>query len=413
MYSISKKHLMRKAILNIIRSTEPVSRTDIKKLLDFRMASVIEIVNELIDEGIVIESGNLGIKGIKKKKLLYLNEDAFHTIGVDIQAEEIIAVLANLKGKILKRNVVHIKSDYSKDEILKVIFDLIEELTVSAIRRDKLLGIGISNPGILNKEKDHIIFSSQLEDWKDIPIKKLVEDKTGLPVFIDDSALLNLMAEKWFGKAGNYENIIYIQMGASFGVSIISDGGFVRGASGMAGEIGHTMVEPRGELCLCGNYGCLQTAASSGVIVRKVKTLLKKGASSLVSDIVNGDLDAIDIHAVIKAAESNDKISLAVLEEAARYIGVALSNTINLLNPEMVIFGGQMVKRTGYIIEPIKRIVKTSALQLASRDIIYETACFNEDGGVLGAVAMVLDEFFEYTRLKNMGMLPEETLNAI
>lgn len=103
----------------------------------------------------------------------------------------------------------------------------------------------------------------------------------------------------------------------------------------------------------------------------------------------------------------------SILEIVNELINIALSNTINLLNPEMVIFGGQMVKRTGYIMEPIKRVVKTSALQLASRDIIYETACFNEDGGALGAVAMVLDEYFEYTRLKNTGMLPEEMLNTI
>jgi|GEM_PF-441615 Transcriptional regulator/sugar kinase len=403
MYNLEKKHLMRKIILNIIRNNGPISRTSIKKIIDFRMATIIDVARELLNEGIILESGDLDIENLKKKKLLCLNENFYYALGIDIQADCIIALLTNLNGKIIKKMQEPIKPGYSKTEILEKIFFVLQNLS-DGIESTKILGIGVSNSGILNKEKDNIIFSSQLENWKDVPIKRLIREKYQVPVFVDDSAVLNLMAERWFGNTCGPEDMIFVQLGASFGVSIISNGNFIRGASGVSGEIGHMMVEPKGSLCICGNYGCLQTVASSVVIIKKITELLKRGAYSIINEMAGDDLQDLDIHTVIKAAEKNDKIALSIIEEAARYIGIALSNTINLINPKMIIFGGQMVKSSDFILEPIKRIISTNALQLASKDIVYKSAAFNEDGGALGAATMVLDEFFEYTRLKSMGV---------
>ena len=401
MYNMKKKYLMTKTILNIIRISGPISRTKIRNIIKGRMATIIDIVNELLEEGIVIESGKINNKIIKKKKLLCINDNIFKAIGISIEAEEIIGIVANLNGTIIKKFSTCINADYSKGEILINIFNLIDKLK-DGIKRESILGIGIANLGILNKEKDRIIFSSQLPKWKNVFIKDLIEEKSGFKVYVDEIALLELMGEEWFGEIGNYKNIIYIRIGSGIGISIISDGHYVRGASGIAGEIAHTFIVPDGEPCYCGSYGCLQTVASSKAIISKVKKLLSSGSTSLISDMVEGDLDRIGISEVIEAAIKYDKISLRVLDEAIRYLGIGISNAVNLLNPELIIFGGKMIDKTGYLIEPIERMISKYALQLASRDIVYKSVAIKENGGALGAVAMVLNDYFKHYQLQKM-----------
>jgi len=391
MYNLSKKSILRSVILNLVRNHEPISRTGIRKLTGQRMATIIEIVKDFIDEGYIIESGNLELPDTKKKKMLCLGKDKYNALGIDIRSNKIGSVLTDMKGGIIRRYEKDIDHYMTKEKMLDAICELIG-FQIGDIDKTRLRGIGISNQGILTKDKGSVIFSSQFEHWRSVPLRELIEQRFGLQVYIDDSAVLNLLAEKRFGKARASDNIIYVQIGASFGMSIISGGRFIRGASGVAGEIGHTMVEPRGEQCVCGNYGCLQTVASASVVVKKVVDLLQRGAYSTLCETYYGDYGAINIKAVAEAAGNGDKICLGALDEAGRYIGKALSNVINLLNPEVLI---QMICCSSLLIRTIKRIINTNTLYPARTEMAFETASFGENGGELGAAALVLDRIFE------------------
>lgn len=398
MSKMNKKDIVRYKMLNIIRAHGPIARTKIYKMLNERMAGIIEIAKELIKEGIVVESGQIN-KKTKRKKLLCLNKDFYKAIGIDIKPEKIIGIITNLNGEIINKFSVNIETDYLKEKIIKIIFDLIEKLLCN-IKINSVIGIGLSNLGVLNKERDHVLFSSQLPDWKNIPIKSLIEEKTGLKAYIDESSVLNLKGEIWFGGISKYRNIIYIQLGTGIGLSIMSDGIFIRGAGGIAGEIAHTTVKPDGDQCYCGNVGCLQTVATSRVIVGKVKKILSKGGFSIITNMVDDNLDNITIHDIIKSAEREDKIALRVMDEVIRFLGLAISNVINLLNPELVIFGGQMIEESDYVVDPIERVINKYALQISSKDVKYKIASHKKDGGALGAVTLVLDSFFKYSQFR-------------
>ncbi|MCL4378634.1 MAG: ROK family protein [Actinobacteria bacterium] len=402
--NISEKSMKKKIILNIINHFKLISRTTIQELTDIRLATITELTKELMSEDIIIESGRENIKDTKRKKLLRLNEKKFYIIGIDIQANKIILLITDFNAKVLESIESKIEYDYTKQQIIDVIFNSIKHMILK-YGKSKILGIGIANPGILDRDRERNIVSSQLENWQDVSIKSIIEDEFDLPVCVEDSAVLNILCEKWFGSAKDFNDVIYVQLGVGIGVSIIANGNIIKGYSGVAGELGHTLVESNGLLCVCGNYGCLQTVASSKVIVNKVKNMLEKGASSIISGMVEGNLKDIDINIITKAAKLNDKIAFSVLNEAGTYIGIALSTTINLLNPQLLIFGGEMVKENDFIIEPIKRIIRSNALPFATNEIIFKVSEIKENGGALGAVALILDNFFDYTKLKNFGIL--------
>lgn len=396
MVNRSKKNIDKNTIVNLILEYGTLARMDIHELTGIRLASITELTKELIDEGYLVEGKN---DLDNKKKALSINIKSATTIGIDIQPDKILALLVEPDGTIIKREQTPINASDASEVILERFLRTLDEIIESS-EEIKPIGIGVSITGFLDKEKKIVLASSQMQNFSNVPLEKIVRGRYGLPVIIDDSAPLNLICERRFAKGEKPGDIIYVEVGYGVGTGILSNGSLIKGYSGLAGELGHTVVDPHGKLCVCGNRGCLRTIATSAEIVQNVSEIIKSGTYSIIFDMVGGDVNKIDIYTVLEAAKQNDKVALNVIDETAMYIGIALSNAVNMLNPRELIFGGQMFSKSDYMLEPIKRIISKNILPMFANDVIYKVGSYIGDGGALGACTVVLEKHFKELFLK-------------
>lgn len=373
--------IYRKEILNAVRTHGMISRTDINKITDIRMATLTDITAELINEGYLEE-----VRKPHKTKQLTLKSNMFYSIGIDIQPECLITCLFDISCDIIAEYRYAVKPDIPPEFVFDILYCHIDSIISDYIHSDKILvGIGLSITGMLDVTKSILLSSPQLPKWKNIPIKDIIRKRYEVPVFMDDSAPLNLLVEKKCTNISGCEDIIYVQLGYGIGTGIMSDGKLVRGHQGLAGELGHSVIIPDGKLCTCGNYGCLRTVAKSDEIIAAYNNIVK---------MCGGESYITDIHTLLTAAENNDKIARNVIDESVRYIGIALANSINMLNPQMVIFGGQMFEKSNYLLDPLINIINRNILPQFTPAISYKIAEHNKYGGAMGAAIISFDSFY-------------------
>ena len=201
------------------------------------------------------------------------------------------------------------------------------------------------------------------------------------------------LGESWFGIAKSKENFIVINVSNGIGAGIIIDNKPYYGVNFSAGEIGHISVRSNGRRCNCGNYGCLETIASNNSIVEKVSELLKSDSQS--SLLKKGSIEKVTIKDICDAAKENDSLAVNAIAEAATYIGMAISNLINILNPEYIIMVGEIFKDNSHAIEIIEEEVSKRALKLSSETVRIAKSSLGEDAATIGAVTLVIKELFK------------------
>lgn len=383
---------MHKTVLDLIRQNQPITRIQIQRLTGIRLATITKIARELIESGFVLE-GSAGPGNEKtKKKILSIHDSFYSIIGIDLRPDSIIYAVTDFAGNILESAEQVTVTNWDKNDILAGINAIIGKI-ISKYANAKFLGIGISCPATLDRDKKAILFSSPMEQLTNTSIKPEIEAIYKLPVYMDTSNNLNLLAEKWFGDLGNIKDVLYVELGRGIAVGIMTNGHFIKGYFGVEGEMGHTVVEPNGIMCVCGNRGCLETVSSIAVIENKIRGLLEQGSNSLIRNYINGDLSKVDIQLILKTAELGDKISINVLEEAAKYIGISVANMINLIGSQRIIFGGEAVRETDYFTLPIIRAVRANTLAFISNKLEFRVSALKNLSGALGAVALVLEKF--------------------
>lgn len=383
-------------ILNAIRRKGAVSRHDITKLTGIRPATVIDFVNKLIGDGLVREIGEGKSTGGRKPSLLELNPEACFAVGVYLSEVKIIAVVADLNGKIIERIEKHDGASKGKKSFIKntlgAINKVIEE---SKINTNKIIGIGLGVPGLVDSGRGISIYCSLHSWWKDIPFKEIVEKEFKKPAYVENDTRVLTLGERWFGIGKETENFLYLDVGEGIGMGAFLNGSLYSGAGGSGGELGHTTIDKDGPLCNCGNYGCLEAIASTIVIEKRVKELLKQGVNSIIKEEVKGNPDKVTFKSIVKAAQKGDKVAFQLLEETGEYIGIGVANVINIFNPGLVIVGGIVAQAGNMILEPIRRKVKTCALTKLANGVDIRLTEFDETAGALGAVTLVLEKVFE------------------
>lgn len=388
------KQLNISVVLKAIMSNGALSRAEIAKITGLTPASITNITKELMEKGYLVQSRIGESSGGRPPIILELNPDARHIIGVNIGVGKIEVVISNIAAEILAKKSMDLENqDRSKDNILRLIISLIKELIKeSCINEEKIIGLGIAMHGIVNANTG-ISEYSPYYGWSNIDIKKEIEKKLPYPIFVDNDVRAMALGESWFGTAKGIKNFIVINVSNGIGAGIIIDNKPYYGINYSAGEIGHIFVKDYGEKCNCGNYGCLETMASNNNIVQKVIKSLKDGNQSCLLE--KNDIEKINIRDVCNAAKENDKLALSAITEAAGYIGIAISNLINILNPEYIVMVGELFKDNYYAIQIIEKSIKEKALRLSSENVKIAESSLKEDAATIGAVTLVIKELFE------------------
>ena len=334
-------------VLQLIHAKCNISRIALSKETRLSAASITAIVQNLIDKGLVVESGHNSSALGRKPVSLRLRDDAGFLVGVDLGSFYTRVVITDLRGTPIYQQESETGMSDGRDVVLsRTLKTIHKSMDRSKAPRDGFKGIGIGHSGVIDVTKGLVLSfprPGQMAEWKNVPLRDIVEREFGLPCLLEDSVRAIATAEKYFGLGAGLSDFIYVDVGMGIGAAIFLDGKLYRGPGGSAGEFGHMTVDEHGPLCCCGNYGCLETLASCGAIIQSVKSAIEKGVDSKVRELAQGDLNRISIEMVGQAAMQNDSLSFRVLHEAVSHIAVALADVVNLLNPHVLIFGGALI----------------------------------------------------------------------
>jgi glucokinase len=251
-----------------------------------------------------------------------------------------------------------------------------------------LAAVGISFGGPVHFPTGMIRLSHHVPGWEDIPLRDELAEEFGVPAVVDNDANVAAFGE-WSRGAGQYSSsMLYMTISTGIGGGWVLGGQIFRGADGMAGEIGHTIVNPGGAVCSCGKKGCLEAESCGPAIARKALARLTRepDASPILLEKAEGDPAGITAAMIAEAAEENDELSILLLREAASYVGSGLAMAINLINPERIVLGGGVSKSGGVFWKTLQQTTEYFILPQMQADI--RPAALGDDAPLWGAVAM-------------------------
>jgi glucokinase-like ROK family protein len=382
----------RAIILETLRTGQTLSRAGLAAVTRLNPSTVSSIISELINENLVRETDFIQPATGRPGRLVELNPLGGCSVGVEINVDYVMVVLTDFTANILLRARRALQPTDSQE----VILDRVERLVTQALLEGqssglRALGIGVGLPGLVNFPRGELMLAPNLH-WKNVPLQQLWIEKFALPVYVENEANAAALGEFYFGQAQAVENFIYLSAGIGLGGGVILNGKLFRGSNGYASEIGHMTIDPQGSLCSCGKHGCLETLAGPRAVVERVGRTLKTGLASSMSELQNGSSTPLTFENVIEAAQANDPVALAALEDVGRALGIGVANLVNIFNPELIVLGGALNLASSILLPVVQQAVRENSLEPSAEKLQITPSALGADACVMGAVALVLDE---------------------
>lgn len=296
-----------------------------------------------------------------------------------------IATGGDLEWKSYRRALSPLKTDASTD------LGIMRSLAEAVLDGAKPAAIGISFGGPVDASIGTIRLSHHVPGWDNIPLREIFEAEFDAPVSVDNDANVAALGESRFGAGIGYDSLFYMTISTGVGGGWILNGRPWRGAGGMAGEIGHTVVDPMGPMCLCGKRGCVERLASGPYMAECARDAIRDRPErgKLLLTLAGHDLNAITGQMVSHAADGGDELAQAVLQRAAWAVGVGIGNAANLMNPQRFVLGGGVTKAGDRFWQIVRQVARETALPEVEFDIVPAT--LGDDAPLWGAVALAED----------------------
>ena len=382
----------RSLILNTLRLHAPVSRAQVANITGLTRGTVSNIVNSLIEEGLVLEDQLQDSKVGRPSILLRLRPDGGAVIGVEIGVDFISVLLTNFVAELLWEPRVKTSPSQSQTDIIHQAETYIEQaLDIAKEHTLRPLGIGVGLPGLVNVRQGNLIMAPNLH-WQNVPLRLMWNQRFHLPIYIDNEANLSTLGEYYFGVARHTDNFIYLSSDIGLGGGVMLDGRLFRGANGYGGEIGHIQRDPQGELCACGRVGCWETLVGPRAVLRRVKNELSVRQDMQLLEACSGDFGNLTFEMIVQFALDGNVICREAMEDVAVNLGVGIADLVNIFNPQMVVIGGAFIAGKDILHSIIEKTIVSNALQPSVENLQIKFSERNTEACVLGAVAVVLDD---------------------
>ena len=393
-----RKEFIKKEIIKLLYFNKFLSIASLSNTLQKSIPLILKIVNELIEEGSVIETGFAPSTGGRRAVMysIKINLKYIVAVAMDQFVTRIALVDVNneITGAIKKVELPLAKNENALNLLTNCISDFIK---VQSIEKQKIIGVGIGMPGFIDLDKglNYSFLDSGNEDIRDI-----ISEAIGLPVFIDNDSSLVALAELKFGAAVNKKNAMVINIGWGVGLGMILNSKLFRGQNGFAGEFSHISLFTNNKLCSCGKMGCLETETSLLVIVEKAKQGLADGRTSVLKDqIFNVDIETA-FELIVRAAQNGDQFAIELISKAAYEIGRGVSILIHLLNPEIIILSGRGAMAGRLWKAPMQQAINEYSIPRLAAHTEIEISALDNRAELIGAAALVMENF-EKVDLKN------------
>jgi len=363
--------------------------------LDLSLPTITNIVKRLLDDGIVVEADYKQSTGGRRAALLQLHPDYAHAVGLEVSCSCLRAARVNLVGEIVDQEEAppH-RPECREPELGRIV--AVAQAVLERAPRGLVAGLGIGISGIISSGQGISVKFPRSEKWVDVPLAAILSERLGLPTWLENDVQTATLGELRFGDGRSAESFAYLHLGQGIALGIVADRRLYEGANGNVGELGHSIIEPEGPICYCGNYGCLESLASPAAIVRQAQEAITgAGVESQVLSLAGGDLSAITIEHVFQAAERGDRLASNLVEKAAGYIGLSAANLVNVLSPELLLLAGAMVERGGLALEAVTRSFRSLVMPSLREVTELRKSRLGRAGCVLGAAALVFDAVVE------------------
>ena len=372
-------------VLKTIYHSDSISRAEIARVTGLTRTTVSDIVSNLVADDLVVEAGVGASLGGKPPIQVQLNENSRNLICVDLSNEVFRGAVINLRGQVLQLETLALQ--HRRGELaLQAVYDLIDKLMLRI--EASVLGIGIGTPGLVDIHQG-VIIQAVNRGWANLPMKQLLEQRYQLPVHVANDSQVAALAEFSFGVKYDQPNLVLIKIGEGIGSGIVLDGKIFHGDGFSAGEIGHLAVREDGELCTCGNHGCLETIASSRALTEKSLELGLVTADDQ-STASGANSDVLDKLAV--SFQGKDPAAIKLVQGAGHSLGVAIANLIGILNIQQIVIAGDLVRFGEPLLTAAQAEMHVNVLPALAEKTHLSYSCLGEDIVVRGASALILLE---------------------
>jgi glucokinase-like ROK family protein len=379
-------------VLNALRLNAPISRAELAAITRLNRSTVTNIVNTLIDDGLILEmeskESRIGRPGIP----LALHPEGGAVIGIEIGAGYISIILTDFVANILWRDYLVTPLTTEQIDIISKTEDLIDQaISIANSMRLRLLGIGMGVPGLVDVQKGFLLFAPNL-GWRDVPLRLIFSQRFHLPLYVENEANLGALGEYYFGVGRDVDTFIYLSSGVGLGGGVIIDGQLFKGGRGFAGEVGHIQRDPQGEVCGCGRRGCWETQVGPSAVLLRVKKAINADSQKAIVREVYGDLNELTFEHVVDYALQGNQLCASALNNMARDLGAGIADLANIFNPQMVVIGGEISYGREVILPVLEETIGNETLPAVKDDLLVTFSEHGKDATVLGAIAVVLDD---------------------
>lgn len=314
-------------------------------------------------------------------------------LGVDIGGTKVAAGIVTPSGEVVsKARVPMVSQEDAAAGLLAVERAIDAVLEKEPARRARVAAIGISSPGPLDPRRGVVINPPNLPCWRNFALAEKIRESRRLLARVDNDANAAALAEALWGAGAGYAAVFYATLGTGIGTGVVFDGRIYHGRTGAAAEGGHVSIDYRGPQCACGKRGCIEALAAGPAVAHRARARLAAGAqnSSKLLELAGGKLDDVTAELVGQAWREGDAVAAAVLQETAGLLAVWLGNIVDLLEPEVIIFGGGMGKLMAEWFDFIREQLPAWSINSRCREIPLVCARYGEDSGIAGAAALCL-----------------------
>ncbi|SDM19027.1 ROK family protein (putative glucokinase) [Siphonobacter aquaeclarae] len=358
---------------------------DLSKKLSIGVPKVTQLVQKLMQDGVVKDYGKIQSTGGRKPNLYGLVPGSAFFVGVDVKQTHILIGLMDSQKNLIG---VSEKLPYRLDntqESLDQLCGHIQSFIAAQAFPDKILGIGINLSGRINYATGH---SYSFFHFGDEPLSQIIEKQVGIPVILENDSRAMAFGEFSMGIVQEEKDVLFINLDYGIAVGILMNGQLYYGKSGYAGEFGHMPIFDNELICRCGKKGCLETEASGWALTRLFREKLSEGSSSVLSQR-NIPVESVEMEDIIDAALNDDVLAIELIAKIGENLGRGIAALINIFNPELVVLGGGLLATGEYIWLPIRTAINKYSLSLVNNDTQLRMSALGEKAGVVGACLLI------------------------
>jgi predicted NBD/HSP70 family sugar kinase len=365
------------AVLRLVRTGRASTRAELVELTGLARSTVSQRVDALLAEGLLVPAGASPSTGGRPPTVLAFNAAAGVVLAADLGATRCHAAVLDLDAAILAEATHEIAIGDGADAILPWLAARFEELLGAAGRtRAAVRAVGVGVPGPVERATGRPVDPPIMPGWNDVPVADRLRDALGAPALVDNDVNVMALGEHRLAWPET-DDLLFVKVGTGVGGGIVAGGELYRGADGAAGDLGHIRVARAGERpCRCGNAGCLEAIA---------------GGEALAAQLVADGTSAGDVHDVVARVRAGDRAALALLRDAGRDVGEVLAGIVNVFNPSVVVFGGELADASEELLAGAREVVYRRSLPLATRRLRLVPSAASARAGVVGAGVMAID----------------------